>query len=113
MPLVYLDQNALIELGVRARKPEFREKLDSVIGSGALTAVVSSWHLIETANTTNLANAVELAEFMDSLKPFWLLERQNIQKLDVQEEQSKREAGSAQKTGIRFLLRAEGTRLHV
>jgi hypothetical protein len=34
--------------------------------SGAVTAVVSSWHLIETANTTNLANSVELAEFMDT-----------------------------------------------
>jgi hypothetical protein len=86
MPLVYLDQNALIELGVRARKPDFRGKMDSVIGSGAVTAVVSSWHLIETANTTNIANAVELAEFIDSLHPVWLLERRNIQKLDVQED---------------------------
>ena len=42
--------------------------------------------LIETANTNNLANAVELAEFIDSLKPTWLLERRNIQKLDVQED---------------------------
>ena len=43
-------------------------------------------HLIETANTTNLANAAELAEFIDSLRPVWLLERRNIQKLDVQED---------------------------
>src|SRR5260370_5685286 len=86
MPLIYLDQNALIELGVKARRADFRRKLDKVIGSGAMTVVVSSWHLIETANTSNLANAEELAEFIDSLKPAWLLERRNIQKLDVQED---------------------------
>lgn len=86
MPLTYLDQNGLIELGVRARRADFRGKLDSMIGSGAMSAVVSSWHLIETANTTSIANAVELAEFIDSLKPAWLLERRNIQKLDVRED---------------------------
>lgn len=86
MPLVYLDQNALIELGVKARKTDFRGRLDGIIASGAMIAVFSTWHLIETANTNNLANAVELAEFIDSLKPTWLLERRNIQKLDVQED---------------------------
>lgn len=63
---------------------EFREKLDAAMGSGAFTPMVSSWHLVETANTTNLANATELADFIDSLKPVWLLERQSIQRLDVQ-----------------------------
>jgi len=86
VPLVYLDQNALIELGVKARKTDFRGRLDGIIASGAMIAVFSTWHLIETANTNNLANAVELAEFIDSLKPTWLLERRNIQKLDVQED---------------------------
>ncbi len=57
MYITYLDQNALIDLGVRARRVEFREKLDAAIGSGAFTPMVSSWHLVETANTTNLANA--------------------------------------------------------
>lgn len=86
MTITYLDQNAVIDLGVRARRAEFREKLDAAIGSGAFTPMVSSWHLIETANTTNLANAIELAEFIDSLKPVWLLERRSIQRLDVQED---------------------------
>jgi hypothetical protein len=86
VPITYLDQNAVIDLGVRARRAEFSKKLDAAIGSGAFTPMVSSWHLIETANTTNLANAIELAEFIDSLKPVWLLERQSIQKLDVQED---------------------------
>jgi hypothetical protein len=84
--LTYPDQNALIELGRSARRPEFRETLDSVLKSRMLAVVVSSWHLIETAHTTNVANAVELAEFIDSLDPTWLLERRNIQMLDVEED---------------------------
>jgi hypothetical protein len=86
MPLTYLDQNALIELGRAARSPDFRKKLDTALKSRSLAVVVSSWHLIETAHTTNLANAVELAEFIDSLKPTWLFERRNIQQLDVEED---------------------------
>jgi hypothetical protein len=86
MPLTYLDQNALIAVGVKARQSDFRKKLDSLLESGALSAVVSTWHLIETANTANLAGAVELAEFIDSLKPAWLLERRDIQKLEVEED---------------------------
>ncbi|SRR6266403_1232994 len=86
MPLTYLDQNALIELGRMARNSDFRRRLDSAIESGSFAAVVSSWHLIETAHTSNLANAIELAEFIDSLKPSWLLERRDIQKLDVEED---------------------------
>jgi hypothetical protein len=84
--ITYLDQNAVIDLGVRARRAEFRQRLDAAIGSGAFIPMVSSWHLIETANTTNLANATELAEFIDSLKAVWLLERRTIQRLDVQED---------------------------
>ena len=86
MHITYLDQNALIDLGVRARKAEFRKRLDELINSSVMTPMVSSWHLVETANTAYVANAVELAEFIDSLKPVWLLERLNIQRLDVQED---------------------------
>jgi hypothetical protein len=82
----YLDQNAVLALGRKARNPDFRKKLDSALQSASVAVVVSSWHLIETAHTTNLANAVELAEFIDSLKPGWLLERHDIQKLDVEDD---------------------------
>jgi hypothetical protein len=85
MPLVYLDQNALIKLGVSARRSEFRKKLDAALASD-LTIVMSSWHLVETAHTSNLQNAIELAEFIDSLNPSWLLERRDIQGLDVEED---------------------------
>jgi hypothetical protein len=86
MPLTYPDQNALIALGVAARKADFRKKVDSALESGTLSVVVSTWHLIETANTKNLARATELAEFIDSLKPSWLLERRDAQKLEVEED---------------------------
>ena len=86
MQLTYLDQNALLALGRKARKPEFRKKLDDALLSGSLTVVVSSWHLIETENTANLENALELARFIDSLQPKWLLERRDIQMLDVEED---------------------------
>jgi hypothetical protein len=86
MPLTFLDQNAVLALGRKARNPEFRKKLDAMLATGALTIVVSSWHLIETANTTKVERAIELADFIDSLKPLWLLERRDIQRLDVEED---------------------------
>ncbi len=86
MALTYLDQNALIELGRNARKPDFRKCLDAALESQEFTAVVSSWHLLETSRTTNLDNAIELAEFMESLNPKWLYERLNIQKLEVEDD---------------------------
>jgi hypothetical protein len=73
MLLTYPDQNALIALGVKAWNPEFRKSVDRALESGSLDVVVSTWHLVETANTSRLARAVELAEFLDSLKPAWLL----------------------------------------
>jgi len=86
MRLTYPDQNALVALGRKARNPEFRKKLDALLDSVSPTIVVSSWHLIETANTPKLENAIELAEFIDSLRPIWLLERRDIQRLDVEED---------------------------
>jgi hypothetical protein len=87
LPLTYPDQNALINLGRKAlASTEFHGKLDAAIESGALNVVVSSWHLIETANTTNLENATKLADFIDSLQPAWLLEKYNLQRLEVYED---------------------------
>ena len=85
--LTYLDQNALIKLGFKALgSEEFRAKIDAAIESGSLTVVVSSWHLVETANTTKLENAVKLADFIDSLKPKWLLEKYDVTRLEVHED---------------------------
>ena len=85
--LTYLDQNALIKLGFKALgSEEFRAKIDAAIESGSLTVVVSSWHLVETANTTKLENALKLADFIDSLKPKWLLEKYDLTRLEVHED---------------------------
>jgi hypothetical protein len=86
MPLTYLDQNAVIYLEKTASDPAFRAKLDAAITSGRLSIVVSPWNLIETAKTRDVDKAVRLADFIDSLRPAWLLERHNIQKLEVQED---------------------------
>ncbi len=86
MLLIYLDQNAVIYLEQAVNDPSFRPKLEAAIRSGKLTVVVSSWHLIETAKTTDVAKAVRLAEFIESLRPIWLLERHNIQTLEVRED---------------------------
>lgn len=85
MPLTYPDQNALVALGREARLSAFRKKLFAELESGQLTIVVSTWHLVETANTKNIEKAMELATFIDSMKPLWLLERRDIQKLEVEE----------------------------
>lgn len=86
MALTYLDQNALIELGRNARKPEFRKRIDAALEIQSFTVVLSSWHLIETSRTANLKNAVELAEFIESLNPKWVYERLDIQKLEVEDD---------------------------
>jgi len=85
--MVYLDQNALIGLGLRVQKDHLlRERLYKRIGSGSLRIVVSPWHLVETAQTRNIDSATRLADFIDSLKPLWIHERRELQKLDVQED---------------------------
>jgi hypothetical protein len=81
VPLSYLDQNALIELGRKSRALDFRKKLDKAIGSGRLTIVVSVLHLIEAANTSKARNAIALADFIDSLDALWL--RRDTRTIDV------------------------------
>jgi hypothetical protein len=85
--MIYLDQNALIGLGLRVQKDALlREKLYKRIGDDSLRIVVSPWHLVETAQTANVDSATRLADFIDSLKPLWIHERRELQKLDVQED---------------------------
>src|SRR6266851_1520991 len=79
--LTYLDQNALIELGRRSGKEEFRKKLDATIGAGVLTIVVSVFHLVETAKTSKAQNALRLADFIDSLNVMWL--SQDTRRIDI------------------------------
>lgn len=82
--LIYPDQNALIGLGLRVQKDKFlRERLYMPIKNGSLRFVVSTWHLIETAQTTNVNSATRLADFIDSLTPLWIHERRQLQKMAV------------------------------
>lgn len=86
-PLIYLDQNALIGLGLRVQRgPLLYKRLYKRIGNGSLRIVVSLWHLVETAQTANVNSATRLADFIDSLKPLWIHERRELQKLDVKED---------------------------
>jgi hypothetical protein len=85
--MIYLDQNALIGLGLRVHKdPLLRERIYKRIGAGSLRIVVSLWHLVETAQTANINSATRLADFIDSLEPLWIHERRELQKLDVKED---------------------------
>jgi hypothetical protein len=86
MSTTYLDQNALIGLGRKARVADFRKKLDDAINSEALGVVLSLWHLVETAHTKKLENAVELAQFIESLRPAWLFERHDVLLMEVAED---------------------------
>ena len=85
--LTYLDQNALINLGRKAlANDQFRAKLNDLIGSGALTVVLSPWHLVETAHHVKTEKAIQLAEFIDSLRPAWLLERYDVRTQEIHED---------------------------
>jgi hypothetical protein len=84
--LTFLDQNALIALGKKARDSHFRKKLDDALAAKSLNVVASTWQLVETANTTKLEGALELARFIDSLKPAWLFERLDLQAFDVEDD---------------------------
>src|SRR5215469_14867877 len=85
--LIYLDQNALIGLGLRIQRDTLlRDRVNRRIGNGSLKIVVSPWHLVETANTANLNSATRLADFIDGMNPGWIHERRELQKLDVQED---------------------------
>jgi len=85
--MVYLDQNALIGLGLRVAKDALlRRRLYMRVNNGSLRFVVSTWHLIETAQTKNVNSASRLADFIDSLRPLWIHERRELQKLAVKED---------------------------
>jgi len=86
MPSIYLDQNALINSGLRARSnPAFKAKFAGAIATERFTPTVSAWHWVEASRTRNIASAGQLADFIDSLNPGWLRERRDLEKTEVQE----------------------------
>lgn len=89
MSLIYLDQNALINLGRLARDTPFRDKLDEFTNRYQMQFVLSWWHLVESSYGDSDRNSEELAAFAQSLRPLWLLERFDILRLDVAEDFSR------------------------
>ncbi len=83
MTTIYPDQNALIALGRKARRVPYDVALRSAVSDGRLSVVVSPWHIVETAHTSNVKNAVELAEFIDGLRPAYLLERHDLLQIEI------------------------------
>lgn len=79
----YLDQNALIGLGKKAADPTFSARLRKSVELGRAAVVASPWHWVETSRTRNLASATRLADFLDSLSPLWLLDRRDLQRIEV------------------------------
>jgi len=84
--LTYLDQNALIKLAYAMQREDLRQRFETYGKANASSVVLSPWHLVETANTNNIDNAVKLASFIDALDPKWLLDRHDIRTLEVTED---------------------------
>ncbi|HEY9073334.1 MAG TPA: hypothetical protein VIN67_04295, partial [Desulfobaccales bacterium] len=51
--------------------------------NNSLRLVVSQWLLVEIANFGDRIEAIKRCEFLDSLKPLWMIERLHIQKHEV------------------------------
>jgi hypothetical protein len=82
--ITYLDQNAVINAGLKGRRDDvFREKLNGAITGERLTVVLSAWHWVETSRAPNRSSALQLADFMDSLSPSWLRERRDLERGEV------------------------------
>jgi hypothetical protein len=84
MPSVYLDQNALINAGLKASSDaSFHTKFHGALANQDFEVVLSAWHWVEAARGTNRASASRLADFMDSLNPRWLRERRDLERIEV------------------------------
>jgi hypothetical protein len=83
MALVYLDQNALIALGhCRPGSPE--AEVERRIKAREITLVLSTTHLLDSAGGRSGSNSALLADFIDFLRPFWVLERTHLHRLEIQ-----------------------------
>src|SRR5437868_2845954 len=80
----FLDQNALIYLLTGTASDSLATRLKNAISSQKRLFILSSWHWIEGARTKDVTKAIALGEFMDSLSPAWLLERRDLQRLEVE-----------------------------
>jgi len=79
MRLVYPDQNALVDLFDRQQKIRTALHLPENV-----QIVLSPVHWIEAARCSDPIEAAKIADFMDSLNPFWLRERIAIEQSEVE-----------------------------
>ena len=85
-PTIYLDQNALIYLYQRSQNDgSFKVKLLAAISDANFIIVLSPWHWVETARTKDIQKASQLADFMDELKPVWLRDRRDLERIEVED----------------------------
>jgi hypothetical protein len=86
MPYVYFDQDVLITLGrgTTGDAPcplgiEVRRRIEA----REIQHVLSLTHLMDTAGGASEENSRRLVEFIESLGPFWLLERTRLHRLEI------------------------------
>jgi len=82
MKTIYIDHNILVYL-VETQNKEEDEALANILESQGITFLCSLWNLAETSNGKNYNQSLNLAKFLDNIKPQWILERLNIQEEEV------------------------------
>ncbi len=86
MPSIYLDQSALIDAYERTRSDDaFRKRFVEGTAKDRYGFILSAWHWVEAARTRDLEKATRLADFMDSLRPGWLRDRRDLERIEVEE----------------------------
>lgn len=82
MTRVYLDQTAIIRLGLPNPSPEV-QRIRQKIDNREITPVLSTAHWLDTASGPIDEKSRELARFIDGLRPIWIKERLRLYELEV------------------------------
>jgi hypothetical protein len=81
MPLIYCDHNFIAT--ALQESEQYRDRLRELARVGTLTFVLSPMHWVDAGEDQNIARGDAKADFMDSLRPRWLLDRRSIQRKEV------------------------------
>jgi len=81
MPLIYCDQNYVVT--AHSGSEAYKGKLCSLAANGVATFVLSPWHWREMARDADHQRGDSVANFCDSLRPSWLLDRIAVQRREV------------------------------
>jgi len=81
VPLVYCDHNFI---ATALQEPEgYRDQLRELARHDTVTFALSPMHWVDAAEDQDVARGNAKADFMDSLRPRWLLDRRSIQRKEV------------------------------